>query len=196
MTESGTPGDPGTPPASGWQAAPSADPAATVAGAPGFVYADLPNRVIALFIDALVIGAINIILAAIVSGILGFGILFFLIYAVGTLAISAAYLIYTWTSMRATLGMKVLGMQIGNAVDGKTVTTEQAMRRWLALFVPGILSQIVFYTVGGILASFVGLAAFAWIIYLLYTTSQSPTKQGWHDVFANTMVVKAARSAG
>jgi uncharacterized RDD family membrane protein YckC len=34
------------------------------------------------------------------------------------------------------------------------------------------------------------------VIFLLYTTANSPTKQGWHDVFANTMVVKAAKSVG
>jgi uncharacterized RDD family membrane protein YckC len=195
MTESGTPGDPGTPPASGWQA-PAVQETATVAGAPGFVYADVPNRVIAVIVDYLIIGAVNLILLAIVTGIFGLGWLLFLVVAIGSLAISAAYLIYTWTSMRATIGMKLLGMQIGNAVDGQTITTQQAMRRWLALFAPGIIAQIFAYAIGGILSSFVGLAAFAWIIFLLYTTSQSPTKQGWHDVFANTMVVKAARSAG
>ena len=40
-----------------------------------------------------------------------------------------------------------------------------------------------------------GLLAFLWFLYLLYTTAKSPTKQGFHDVFANTMVVKAARMA-
>ena len=38
--------------------------------------------------------------------------------------------------------------------------------------------------------------ALAWVIFLLYTTWKSPTKQGWHDVFANTMVVKATKAAG
>jgi hypothetical protein len=32
------------------------------------------------------------------------------------------------------------------------------------------------------------------VIYLLYTTAQSPTKQGFHDKFVGSMVVKAARS--
>ena len=40
------------------------------------------------------------------------------------------------------------------------------------------------------------VAALAWVIFLLYTTWKSPTKQGWHDVFANTMVVKATKAAG
>jgi uncharacterized RDD family membrane protein YckC len=35
-----------------------------------------------------------------------------------------------------------------------------------------------------------------WFIVLLVTTAQSPTKQGIHDKYARTMVVKAARSVG
>jgi uncharacterized RDD family membrane protein YckC len=41
----------------------------------------------------------------------------------------------------------------------------------------------------------IALAAFAWIIFLIYTTWKSPTKQGWHDHFANTMIVKATKAA-
>jgi len=33
-----------------------------------------------------------------------------------------------------------------------------------------------------------------WVIALLVTTAQSPTKQGLHDKFAGTVVVKAARA--
>jgi uncharacterized RDD family membrane protein YckC len=108
------------------------------------------------------------------------------------LLISAAYFIYTWTSMRATLGMRVLGMQIGNAADGKTLTTDQAIRRYLALSAPSILSQVLFPL--PLIGFIVGLLSLAWFIYLVYTTATSPTKQGWHDVFASTMVVKALGS--
>jgi RDD family len=88
----------------------------------------------------------------------------------------------------------VLSLQIGNAVDGKTLTQDQAIRRWLALFGPSTLAQL-FYGFSFI-GWLVSLAAFAWVIFLLWTTAQSPTKQGWHDHFANTMIVKAARIAG
>jgi uncharacterized RDD family membrane protein YckC len=30
----------------------------------------------------------------------------------------------------------------------------------------------------------------------VYTTYSSPTKQGWHDIFAHTMVVKATNTVG
>ena len=117
-----------------------------------------------------------------------------LVNAVIGAAISAGYFIYTWTSMRGTVGMKVLGMQIGNAVDGKTLTMDQATRRWLVIAAPGILAQVVWVVPA--LGALIGLVAFGWFIYLLWTTYSSPTKQGFHDIFANTMVVKAARTAG
>lgn len=205
MDQSEPTGDPGTPapPPTGW----AAPPPPVQAGPPGFVYADVPNRAIAYIIDAILVG----IVAAIVGGILGGvglstgtftpGTLNFEVNYVGLLvaavigaAISAAYFVYTWTSMRGTIGMKALGMQIGNAGDGKTLTMDQATRRWLVIAAPGILAQVFFVLPA--LGTLIGLVAFGWFIYLLWTTYSSPTKQGFHDKFANTMVVKAARSAG
>jgi uncharacterized RDD family membrane protein YckC len=183
---------------------PSAPPPPPSAPASGLVYADVPNRVIAYIIDAILVG----IVTAVIGGILGgFGLAALtvnpdfsvsvnygaaLIQGIIGLLISAAYFIYTWTSMRATLGMRVLGMQIGNAGDGKTMTMEQGIRRYIALSAPGIIAQ-VFQPLPaiGILIALLGLG---WYIYLIYTTANSPTKQGWHDVFANTQVVKAAKS--
>jgi len=90
------------------------------------------------------------------------------------------------------VGMRVLGMQVGNAFDGKTLTTDQALRRAVALWGPGTIAQ--FFNGLPAIGSILGLLALLWGIYLLYTTAQSPTKQGFHDTFANTVVVKASRS--
>ena len=76
----------------------------------------------------------------------------------------------------------------------QTLTQEQAIRRWIALGAPFSLAQA--FNPLPLLGLLIGLAAFGWVIYLLYTTWQSPTKQGFHDIFANTMVVKATRTAG
>ena len=195
--------DPSTPPTSGW----AAPPAPVQAGPEGFVYADVPNRAIAYIIDAIIVailaGIVGIILGGIglstgsfAAGTLNFQINYvgLIVSAVIDAAISAAYFIYTWTSMRGTVGMKALGMQIGNAGDGKTLTTDQATRRWIVIAAPGILAQVLFIIPAiGIL---LGLVAFGWFIYLLWTTYSSPTKQGFHDKYANTMVVKASRVAG
>lgn len=174
--------------------APSAQPS-------GLVYADVPNRVIAFIIDYIVIIVILIVVGLILAplGIAAATLGSTSVNTVGSiivgaigLLIAAGYFIWTWTSRRATLGMQLLGMQIGNAGDGSTVTTEQALRRYLALAAPSILS----YALGGlpVIGSLIGLLSLLWVIYLLYTTAKSPTKQGWHDVFANTQVVKAAKT--
>ena len=203
MDQSEPTGDPGTPaptpPTSGW----AAPPPPVQAGPAGFVYADVPNRAIAYIIDVIIVG----IVVSILTAITGTGVTFnvatgafdvnfvgLIIAAIIGAVINAGYFIYTWTNMRGTLGMKALGMQIGNAGDGKTLTMDQATRRWLALAAPGFVAQVLWVVPA--IGALIVLLAFGWFLYLLWTTYSSPTKQGFHDRFANTMVVKAARSAG
>jgi len=169
----------------------------------GLVYADVPNRAIAYIIDVIVIAVLGVIIGAILGAVglsvvtnsgteVSYNYVASIIYALVGLAVSGGYFIYTWTSMRGTVGMKALGMQIGNAGDGKTLTMDQALKRFIALGAPFTLAQVLSpLPLVGLLIS---LAALGWVIYLLYSTAQSPTKQGWHDVFANTMVVKAAKA--
>ena len=209
MDQSEPTGDLGTPPppqpaSAGW----AAPPPPVQAGPAGFFYADVPNRAIAYIIDAIILAILNVIVFAILAGVglnvltidlnaaggISYNYFASLVLAVASLIISGAYFIYTWTAMRGTVGMKVLGMQIGNAGDGKTITMDQAIRRWIALGAPFGLVQ-AFNPLPGI-GVLLGLAALAWFIFLLWTTYSSPTKQGFHDKFANTMVVKAARAAG
>jgi len=184
------------PPASSWQAPPAPQP---VQGIPGFVYADVPNRFIALIIDAIVL-FVFLVVVGVVLAVVGLkagptatnpGLVDGLVYAVITLALGAAYFVYSWTRMRATVGMRALGMQVGNAFDGKTLTNDQAIRRYLALWGPSTLSGAL-SSISGI-GGLISLIVFIYLVYLLYTTAKSPTKQGFHDVFANTVVVKAAR---
>jgi uncharacterized RDD family membrane protein YckC len=176
----------------------------------------VPNRVIAYIIDAIIVGIATAMVGAVVYAIVGspistrtvndpnsiLGVRFetttnyvaTLVGALIGLAISAGYFIYTWTAMRGTVGMKVLGMQVGNAADGATLTMEQAVRRWLAL--GGVFSLAQVLNPVPLLGLLLGLAALIWVIALIVTTAQSPTKQGLHDQFANTIVVKAARAVG
>jgi uncharacterized RDD family membrane protein YckC len=211
------------PPASSPPASPSPAPSglpswttqltstAPVAGPAGLYYADVPNRAIAYIIDAIILGVVNAIVGAVlgsiglnsftvdlnattIGGLLTYNPIVGLIQAVIFAAISAAYFIYTWTAMRGSVGQKVLGMQVGNASDGKTLTTEQAIKRWLALGAPFGIAQALNPLPG--LGILIALAAFIWFIALLVTTAQSPTKQGLHDRYAGTVVVKAARAVG
>ena len=174
-------------------------PAAPTPSAPmsGLVYADVPNRVIAIIIDGIILFLLLIVLGIILAAIglatgAGASAVASIVYAVLGLVVGAAYFIYTWTSMRATIGMRALGMQIGNAGDGKTLTMEQGVRRYIALAGPGIVAQA--FSGISVIGALLSLISLGWVIYLLYTTANSPTKQGWHDIFANSQVVKAAKS--
>lgn len=184
---------------------------AATPGPAGLFYADVPNCTIAYIIDAIILGIINLIIAAILGavGLNAFTVdlnattlnalvvynpIVGLVQAVIFTAVSAGYFVYTWTTMRGSPGQKVLGMQVGNASDGKTLTTEQAIRRWIALGAPFGIAQALNPLPG--LGLIIGLAALVWFIALLVTTAQSPTKQGLHDQFAGTVVVKAARAVG
>ena len=196
-----------------WSAPPP--PAQPVAGASGFVYADVPNRSIAYIVDLIILFIINIIVSIVIGAILGpatkisinsnatdFNNLVnadvnyatVLVTALVSTAINGVYFIWTWVNQRGSLGQKLLSMQVGNEGDGKTLTMNQAVTRWIFLGAPfGIAGALNPIPALGIL---IGLAALAWFIALLVTTAQSPTKQGLHDRYAHTMVVKAARTVG
>ena len=176
---------------------------APVAGPAGLFYADLPNRIIAYIIDMILLAIVGFVVSAITGSFMpvvqfdlvnGFHYNYVaaIINAAIGAAISAAYFIYTWTNMRGTIGMKVLGMQIGSEKDGSTLTMDQAIRRWLA--VGGWITIVSALNPLPLLGILIGLVALGYVIYLLYTTAQSPTKQGFHDHFVGSMVVKAARS--
>lgn len=180
-----------------------------VAGPAGFYYADVPNRAIAYIIDAIIVGIVGIVISVIIYAIVGpatvlsisssgigssVNIVPLLIVTLVGLAINAGYFIYTWVYMRGTIGMKALGMQIGNETDGATITMNQAITRWILLGAPFTLAQLLNPWPG--LGLLISLAGFVWFIVLLVTTAQSPTKQGIHDRYAKTMVVKAARAVG
>jgi len=173
----------------------------TVAGPAGMVYSDVPTRIFAYIIDAIILGIAFAILygifgALFISSLIGgFQFMLFvwfvvlvLIYAAG----SAIYFIYTWTKMRGSPGQRVLGLETLNASDGAVLTQPQAIRRWLFMFGPFVLAQAASLMLGG-LGLIVSLALFAYAIYLLYSTANSPTRQGFHDVQAGTVVVKVKR---
>jgi len=200
MTEppDGTPPTP--PPASNWQ--PPSTTSTTDFGfmvaagpAPGIMYADTVQRVIAYVIDVILfwVVALLFIPILIVSFLATGTLLFSVVIGAVALVASALYFIYTWTAMRATIGQRVLGLQVVNASDGSTLTMDQAVRRWAFLFGPSALGSALGWTNSsalGALGSLIGLLAFLYQLYLLYSVTQSPKRQGFHDVQASTVVIK------
>ena len=196
------------PPPSSWQApAPQSQGfgTATIAAgpAPGVSYADTTMRVIAYIIDSILLGIVIALVAIILIGIMvgilstGFavGLIILVVVAIIALLGSAFYFVYFWTTLRASPGQKILGLETVNAADGATLTRDQAVRRWAFLFGPQTVANVFSFagsassTLGWI-GSLLGLLAFLYAIYLLYTVTQSSKRQGFHDVQAATVVVK------
>ena len=152
--------------------------------APGIAYAELVERIIALIIDAVIVGIIGFIVSIIV-GILGGGLIFLLLGGLVSAAISLTYFVYTWTTMRASPGQKILNLETVNAADGATLVQRQAVLRWLWLWGPQAIIGVI---------PFLSLVAWPleilYGIFLLYTASQSPKRQGYHDVQSNSVVIK------
>jgi uncharacterized RDD family membrane protein YckC len=186
---------PGAPPPGGGAPAGSGSPAwvgtltdqTLVPGPAGYYYADVPNRTIAMVIDVIGIIVVQYLLVAILAGAA-------LIASLVAFAIWAAYFIYTWVNMRGTIGMKLLGLQVGHQEDGRTLTYEQAAIRFGVLFGPQVVIGLLSALIPAL--SVLGLLSFVWLIVILVTMAQSPTKQGLHDRYARSMVVKAGRSVG
>ncbi len=174
-------------PAPTWQA-PTA-PNVEAGPAPGVRYAEVLTRIIAMVIDGFILGFVYWVLIVILAITIGSGgnLIFSLLFGVIWAAATLGYYVYTWTRLRASLGQKVLGLETVNAADGATLTQNQAIRRWAYLWGPFALSAII-----PIIGLLLGLVAIGYGVYLLYTTSQSPKRQGYHDVQAGTVVVKRA----
>ena len=166
--------------------------------APGLVFSSTPSRFAAYVVDGLIVA----IVVSIVTSPFGsttpltstgqftmptpspLGVLIGIV-------INAAYFIGFWSGgRRATLGQMLFKIQVGNAFDGRPLTLEQAGKRWLGL---GHILNLFSFSAGTIAAAG-GLGAI-WALVLLITTATSPTKQGLHDRFANSAVVRPA-SAG
>ncbi len=186
------------PPPSSWGAAgapPSSWSPPPVAAGPaaGINYAGFGVRLVAYIIDIIVLGFVETILglfvvgASLASGTIGFGSLALL--AIIDLALSAVYFIYTWTRMRASPGDRLLGLMVLQASDGSPLTTNQATLRWLLLAGPGALATLGSYGVGaGVLIS---LLVLVWYVYLAWTTATDSRRQGFHDKYVGSVVVKA-----
>jgi uncharacterized RDD family membrane protein YckC len=195
--EPGTTPTPEAPPSTAW-AAPPPDTSKAAGPAPGVTYADLGIRIGAYIIDAIIFGVALAIFAAVVLGVLALGagivgvIIGIVLLVAFNVAFSAIYFVYSWTRLRASPGQRMLGLETVNETDGATLTQPQAIRRWLALFGPFALLSAVQWVAGSTLGSLAGLISLIYLIYLVYTTNKDPKRQGFHDHYAGTVVVKRA----
>jgi len=175
-------------------------------GPAGLLYADVPNRVMALILDIILLSVIGFVLAWLFGGLVSrpgaidaaggeLDIVAFLVVLVLQLVVSFVYFGGSWTLLGATPATRLLGLRIGGEADGSTVSWRQSLIRWLFLGLPALLSSLAVYVPNAIGLILGGLGV-VWMVALLYTMAQSPTKQGLHDRYAGTIVIKRRRSAG
>ena len=163
-------------------------------------WADTPSRLAAYILDSILVAFV----AGAIIGVLGLGVVplgsvtpsqdldqsgTHLLAVVSTL-VGAAYFVLWWSGgRRATPGQRVFGIQVGNAFDGRALTAAQAVRRWIGLgSVLGLFAYLPFAAAYGA----VTLLQLLWAAALLVSTASSPTKQGLHDRFAGSAVVRPA----
>jgi uncharacterized RDD family membrane protein YckC len=200
-----------TPPAPlvGWQ---TPGPAQAAPAAEGYVIAGAGARVIAYLIDG--------VLAGLIPGVLTFLLIdweplfremvrqsttvgttesvamaipvnadYVLVTLIG-LAISYLYFVGFWTSGgRATPGMRGLKMRVVDVGTGQGLSIGQATKRWIALGAPiGVLALVE------PLQSVAGLLGIAITIFVFFSIITDDRKQGLHDKFANSLVIRSATS--
>lgn len=108
------------------------------------------------------------------------------VVAVIGLVLNVAYFVLQWTSgARATLGMRLMHLQVAGASDGRTLTRQEGLRRWLAMG-----SWVSVFSVIPVVGSLASLGLFVWEIVLLVSTASSPVRQGIHDRFAGSAVIQ------
>ena len=177
-------------------------PAEVASGpAAGIVYADLTNRIVAYIIDVVILFIVGfvvnlVLLTAFLATLFTSGSALFLLLSVAVLVfdvlLAGIYFIYTWTNMKASPGQRMLGMMTVAESDGSALTFNAALARFVIMFAPGYVGGLASTVVGGFLGLLLSLAGLAWTIFLIYTTANDPKRQGFHDHYAKSVVIKPA----
>lgn len=186
---------------------------ASLPGPAGLTFAEVPDRVVAFLLDLIALAVVGVALAIVVGGLFG-GLLAdgasaggaidasgsalnvgaFFVVGIVALTISFLYFSYSWVVLRSTPGMRLLGLRIGDQIDGRAISWDQALVRWLLLGIAATLLTFVVYvpSVVGLALALLGLG---WLLVLFVAMTRSPTKQGLHDRLARTILVRAVRRA-
>jgi uncharacterized RDD family membrane protein YckC len=212
-----TPGQPTPPPTpaagTGWEV--PATPAAAAPAQTGYVIAGPGARIVAWLIDTTLAGVIPALISLSLFDWTGMfqGIFdalerdptgrsfdpnafavpmtidILLVNLIGT-GILYLYFVGFWTSRwLATPGMIGLKMRIVDATTGGGISILQATKRWLAFgFWLPLLGVVP------ALQSALGLIQFGLVIFLFFTTVTNERRQGLHDRWANTLVIRSSTS--
>lgn len=185
---------PAQPPYGGYEPAQPYAGTASRAGRPG----ELMDRFIARLIDHVILFVANMVIVSflvvsiLLSGSMGGGFGFgsggsYFSRVVGAVlgaAIYLAYFAYLESSRGQTIGKMVMKLETRGEGGGRP-TLEEAVKRniWVAF---GVLSIVPI--IGGVLSGLGQLAAM--ILIAVGISGDAVRRQGWHDKFAGTQVVK------
>jgi hypothetical protein len=181
---------------------------ASVAVTDDLVLADVPSRLVAYALDAVILTILVFVGALVVAAVLGPTVRFLgpedalrgrvtvdrglaFVNGVVSTGISGTYFVGSWTFLGGSPGMRLLGLHLGHERDGGRVRLGPSLVRWLLLGAPFGLAALLTWGVPALRAS-VGAAVAAWYLVLLVTTVRSATRQGVHDHHARTVVTKTA----
>jgi uncharacterized RDD family membrane protein YckC len=162
-----------------------------VPGAPGLIYAGVVRRTTAWIVDIFVIAVLSlVILGVLIAVIVGTpepgDTALSTVTWVGVAVIATVYFIVFWTGgKRATPGMRVLRLQVGNIDTGATLTPDQAAVRVAALGV--VMWPLIAVPTIGVVGAF---ALFVWPLVLLGSTALNERRRGIHDRIARTAMVQ------
>ena len=174
-------------------------------GPAGLLLADVPNRIMALVLDIIILSVIGFGLAWLFGGLVNepgsldsagrsLDVVAFLVVLALQAAISLAYFVGFWTRSGATPGMRLLGLRVGDESDGRPLGARPAVLRWLILGLPALLASLTIYVPDAI-GVILGALGAVWLLLLLYSMAQRPTKQGAQDRIAHSIVVRKRRRA-
>jgi uncharacterized RDD family membrane protein YckC len=171
--------------------APPDDEARDVPGAPGLIYAGALRRSAAWLVDLFLIAVLSLVILGILIALIvgtpepGDTTLSTVAW-VGIAVIAAVYFIVFWTGgKRATPGMRVLSLQVGNVETGANLTPDQAAIRVAALGI--VMWPLIAVPAIGVIG---GFALIVWPIVLLVSTALNDRRRGIHDRIAGTAMVQ------
>ena len=187
------------------------EPPAAAPNREGYVIAGVGGRIVAYLIDAVLVSIVPTILSlilvdysglfeqvrrSIATGQTGQAAIvvpmtldLILLSFIGV-AIRYLYFVGFWTSGgRATPGMRSLRMQVVDARSGGPLSIGQATKRWAGLGAPLTLLTIV-----PVLQGVTGLVQSGLVMVIFFTIVANDRRQGLHDRWANSLVIRDARS--
>lgn len=176
---------PAAPPPAGAWAPPETAPASAPENG-GLKFGGVLPRLLAWWLDGLLLGIALVVVAAVMGAIMGSVQGATLVSTVVYVGLTFLYFVGMWTGGgQATLGMRLFNLRVGNATDGRELTMSQATVRWFAMGMWVSAAALLPPPLGTLLS----MAGSLWYLVLLISTVASPIRQGIHDRAAGSAMV-------